>query len=155
MSDGGFELDPRLRSDATSVCELRLCEVLLMNDAAWPWLVLVPRRAGMRELIDLSLSDQQQLSVEMASASQVLQRLYGPDKLNVAALGNIVEQLHIHVIARYRDDPAWPAPIWGLQAPTPYVPARLEEQLIKLRTAFMALTSTSKSTTKSDQAFER
>ena len=115
MSETGFALHPRLAADTVVVTDLPLCRVLLMDDARWPWLILVPRRAGVRELIDLSPAAQQALTGEIARASRTLQTLFSPDKLNVAALGNVVEQLHVHVIARWRGDPAWPAPVWGFQ----------------------------------------
>ncbi len=115
MSGVDFALDPRLVTDTVAVADLPLCRVLLMNDARWPWLILVPRRTGVRELIDLSPAEQQVLTGEIALASHAMKALYAPDKLNVAALGNMVEQLHVHVIARWRGDPAWPAPVWGFQ----------------------------------------
>lgn len=115
MSDAGFALDPRLAADTFALGDLSLCRALLMNDARWPWLILVPRRAGVRELIELSDADRHALTEEISLASRALQGGCRPEKLNVAALGNVVEQLHVHVIARRRDDPAWPAPVWGFQ----------------------------------------
>jgi diadenosine tetraphosphate (Ap4A) HIT family hydrolase len=108
-----FQLDPRLDADTAFVCDAPLSRVLLMNDANYPWLILVPRRAELRELIDLSAEAQMRLWQEIARVSEVMRELFAPDKLNVAALGNVVAQLHVHVIARYEGDPAWPAPVWG------------------------------------------
>lgn len=108
-----FVLDPRLAGDTHFVADLALSRVLLMDDARWPWLILVPRRAGLRELVDLEIDAQHRLLDEVNRAARVLQRLHAPDKLNVAALGNVVAQLHVHVIARHSTDPAWPSPVWG------------------------------------------
>lgn len=135
MSEAGFVLDPRLACDTAPVVDLLLCRVLRMDDARWPWLILVPRRAGVRELVDLSLADQQALSGEIARASRALQTLFSPDKLNVAALGNVVEQLHVHVIARYRNDPAWPAPVWGFEPDQRRAVGQPEARIAELRQA--------------------
>ena len=112
-----FELDPRLAADTHLVIEWPLCDVRLMDDAQYPWLVLVPRIAGSRELIDLDPGARLRLQQEIDSAAQVLKQMFAPDKLNVAALGNVVEQLHVHVIARFRHDAAWPKPVWGVHPP--------------------------------------
>ena len=138
MSSAGFSLDPRLAADTRAVAELSLCELRLMNDARWPWLILVPQVAGARELIDLDVVAQRHLLSDIDAASRALERLYAPHKLNVAALGNVVEQLHVHVIARYRDDPAWPAPVWGRGAAEPYAQATLAQRLDELRSVFRA-----------------
>jgi diadenosine tetraphosphate (Ap4A) HIT family hydrolase len=97
-----------------------LARVLLMNDARWPWLILVPRREGLVELTDLELADQTQLMDEAGRASRFLKSRVRADKINVGALGNIVRQLHLHVVARVVGDPAWPGPVWGHGATTPY-----------------------------------
>ncbi|MCV6574180.1 MAG: HIT family protein [Cohaesibacter sp.] len=112
MSD--FSLDPRLKADSLALCELELCTVRLAKDANYPWLIMVPKVAGMVELIDLSLQDQHKLTDEIALISSLLRSVTQCDKLNVAALGNMVRQLHIHVIARFEEDGAWPGPIWGV-----------------------------------------
>lgn len=112
-----FELDPRLAADTHLVIEWPLCDVRLMDDAQYPWLILVPRIAGSRELIDLDPGARLRLQQEIDSAAQVLKQMFAPDKLNVAALGNVVEQLHVHVIARFRHDAAWPKPVWGVHPP--------------------------------------
>ncbi|CAA7617631.1 Histidine triad (HIT) protein [Magnetospirillum sp. LM-5] len=115
-----FELHPRLTADTIPVTDWPLCRVMLMRDANYPWLVLVPRRHGVTEIHELDQSDRQTLIEEIAAASQRLQNLTQAYKINVAALGNVVPQLHIHVIARFTTDPAWPAPVWGKVPAKPY-----------------------------------
>ena len=105
-----FELDPRLAADTTTVGTLGLCTLLLMNDRRWPWLILVPMREGLRDFHDVASADKPALIEEIDRASNALQRLHDPDKINIAALGNMVPQLHVHVIARFTTDPAWPRP---------------------------------------------
>ncbi|MCX7564007.1 HIT family protein [Xanthomonadaceae bacterium XH05] len=139
MSGTDFELHPRLAADTATVCDLGLSRVLLMDDITWPWLILVPRRTSLRELVDLPRPDRHRLDDEVALASHVLLTLYRPDKLNVAALGNVVEQLHVHVIARHVGDPAWPAPVWGRQPPRTHAPDLRAERVKALRSAFAAL----------------
>jgi len=135
MSGAGFALDSRLAADTLALGDLSLCRALLMNDARWPWLILVPRRAGVRELIELPDTDRHTLIEEISLASRALQTLFSPDKLNVAALGNVVEQLHIHIIARRRDDPAWPAPVWGFQPERRVAPSPQDTRIAQLRQA--------------------
>lgn len=108
-----FELDPRLAKDTVFVANWDLCEVRLMDDAQFPWLVLVPRRAGVSELDDLNEADRTRLMHEIQHAMKTLRAVVKCDKLNVGALGNIVSQLHVHVVARCKDDAAWPGPVWG------------------------------------------
>ena len=108
-----FELDRRLAHDSRDVTNLPLCNVRLMDNKKFPWMVLVPRVAGASEWIDLSREQQHQLSDEIAVVSHILNALTTPDKLNIATLGNQVSQLHVHVIARYKVDAAWPDPVWG------------------------------------------
>ena len=115
-----FELHPQLAADCFIVGDLSLCRVLMMNESRYPWFILVPRRADMREMHHLSTADQQQLWQESAQFSQLLEEQFQPDKLNVAAIGNMVPQLHIHHIARYKTDAAWPAPVWGKFKPLAY-----------------------------------
>ena len=133
-----WTLDPKLDADTHPVVSLGLCDLRLMDDANYPWLVLVPRVLDMRELVDLSESQQHLLLDEIGRASRALQTLFRPHKLNVAALGNIVAQLHVHVIARQLDDPAWPAPIWGRVEARAYEPEALVERVRQLRRAFGA-----------------
>lgn len=121
MTDA-FSLDPRLSADTHAVGDLALCSVLLMDDARFPWLILVPRRAGLSEWTDLSEPDAAALTGEIRIAVNVVQALARPDKVNVAALGNVVAQLHLHVVARFRSDPAWPGPVWGHGERRPYPP---------------------------------
>jgi diadenosine tetraphosphate (Ap4A) HIT family hydrolase len=133
-----WTIDPKLEEDSHPVASFELCDVRLMDDANYPWLVLVPRVAGMRELIDLSDAQQQRLLEEIGRASRALQALFQPHKLNVAALGNVVAQLHVHVIARQLDDPAWPSPVWGRVEARSYEPEALVERVYRLRDAFGA-----------------
>jgi diadenosine tetraphosphate (Ap4A) HIT family hydrolase len=104
-----------------------------MNDRAYPWLILVPRRTAKRELIDLSSADQGLLLGEIGQACRAIKKALKPEKLNVAALGNVVPQLHVHVIGRFIDDPAWPRPIWGVQAPQPFDTDEAEVEVIQWR----------------------
>nr|WP_163501719.1 HIT family protein [Halomonas socia] len=113
-------LDPRLDADTFPITELPLSRVLLMNDARFAWLILVPRRSGASEVSDLDAADQAQLWREAAQLGDALKQALGGDKLNIAALGNVVSQLHVHVIVRHRDDAAWPAPVWGHGEAEPY-----------------------------------
>ena len=115
-----FELHPRLAADCIELGDLPLCKVLLMNDANYPWLVLVPRRAEVREIYQLSPVDQQQLMAESSMISKRMQAHFAAHKMNLAALGNLVPQLHIHVIARYTHDLAWPTPVFGLHPAQAY-----------------------------------
>lgn len=108
-----FTLHPQLEADTAPFRELDLSTVRIMDNGLLPWLILVPRVADLRDLIDLTEDQQQQLTREVAVASQALRGAFKPDKLNVAALGNMVPQLHVHVIARFSSDPAWPKPVWG------------------------------------------
>lgn len=133
-----FQLDPRLEADTFPVRDLVLCRVLLMNDGRFPWLILVPRRPDMREIIDLGEADAAILLAEIRAASQVTRALFQPHKLNVAALGNAVPQLHVHIIARQTTDEAWPRPIWGVGTSLPYDPKTASKQVQELAQAFDA-----------------
>ncbi|WP_218309460.1 HIT domain-containing protein [Alteromonas antoniana] len=115
-----FKLDERLANDTCRVGLLPLCEVLLMNDSQFPWVILVPQLEGLTEILDLSQEDQTRLWEESRQVSMALRELCQPDKLNIAALGNVVSQLHLHHVARYKNDVAWPAPVWGRQPAVPY-----------------------------------
>jgi diadenosine tetraphosphate (Ap4A) HIT family hydrolase len=99
---------------------MALCDVRLINDARYPWLILVPRRAGVTEIIDLAADDRRRLADEVDRCARALRAHTGADKMNVAALGNQVPMLHVHVIARFRNDDAWPGPVWGVLPPSPY-----------------------------------
>ena len=115
-----FTLDPRLAADTRPVAALPLCDVRLMDDARYPWLVLVPRVPGLVEILDLAPDDQLTLFDEIRLCARALQAQTDAHKLNVAALGNVVRQLHVHVIARFEHDDAWPRPVWGAHPPVPY-----------------------------------
>ena len=129
-----FLLHPQLASDTVAVCDLPLCQVLLMNNSNFPWLILVPRQEALRELFDLSDTDYITLMNEVRF---VAERFYGmtkADKINVAALGNVTPQLHIHVIARFTNDAAWPNPVWNSNVPAAaYTPEALEGLVARLR----------------------
>lgn len=127
-----FSLDPRLSNDCEWVCDLALCKVLLLKDANYPWLVLVPRVANCIEIIDLNSEQQQQLWRESALVSEVLKQLFTPDKLNVAAIGNVVAQLHVHHIVRYSSDLCWPKPVWGQYPAKAYTPEDLAQRTQQL-----------------------
>ena len=128
-----FQLHPQLAADTLHVTALPLCDVLLMNDANYPWLILVPRIVGTCELLDLGESNRVRLWREIDIASQALRDMFAPDKLNIAALGNVVNQLHVHVIARFKNDAAWPKPAWGAQPAKAYSAAEIAERVDTLR----------------------
>jgi diadenosine tetraphosphate (Ap4A) HIT family hydrolase len=128
-----YELHPQLAADSHPLASLALCDLRLLDDANYPWLVLVPRVAGARELIDLGTDQRRQLSDEIDLAARLLRDVFRPFKLNVAALGNLVPQLHVHAIARFEGDPAWPAPVWGRVAARPYEPEALVERMQALQ----------------------
>lgn len=128
-----FQLHPKLASDCFSVGDFPLCKLLLMNDHNYPWFILVPRRVEVREIYELSDLDQAQLWRESSQLSRSLMQAFKGDKLNIAALGNQVPQLHLHHIVRFQKDAAWPAPVWGRVASQPYSPAERAECLDKLK----------------------
>jgi diadenosine tetraphosphate (Ap4A) HIT family hydrolase len=118
-----FTLHTQLAKDTVPVGDLALARVLLANDANYPWLILVPRRPGLTEIIDLEPNEQIQLLGEVDAAARVLKSVTECEKLNIAALGNVVAQLHVHVIGRRHSDAAWPKPVWGIAPPSSYIPA--------------------------------
>jgi diadenosine tetraphosphate (Ap4A) HIT family hydrolase len=124
-----FVLDPRLLQDTLPIGDFPLCRLLLSNDSNYPWFILVPRRANISEVFQLEPVDQLRLWQETTVLAERLKEVFEADKLNVAALGNVVSQLHMHVIVRRRDDVAWPAPVWGKQPAVPYT----EDQLVAIR----------------------
>ncbi|UEM04434.1 HIT family protein [Skermanella rosea] len=128
-----FKLHDRLAADTVLVHPLTLCQLLCMNNRVWPWLILVPARPDVTELHHLPAGDRAVLMEEIAQASALLDGMFRPDKLNVAAIGNVVPQLHVHVVARRRDDPAWPNPVWGSGIAEPYAPADLDALVLRLR----------------------
>ena len=115
-----FALDPRLQQDTLPIGDFPLCRLLLSNDSNYPWFILVPRREAISEIFQLDVADQLQLWQETTALAQVLKDSFDADKLNVAALGNVVSQLHMHVIVRKHEDAAWPAPVWGRHPAKPY-----------------------------------
>jgi diadenosine tetraphosphate (Ap4A) HIT family hydrolase len=117
MSEESWSLHPQLQTDAAAVGDLALSRVLAINDADYPWLILVPRRAGASEIADLSGEAAAELMTEIARMSRILKDVTQCDKINIAAIGNIVPQLHVHIVARRKDDPLWPRPVWGVVAP--------------------------------------
>ncbi|MGY0557154.1 HIT family protein [Lysobacter sp. A421] len=131
--DHGWQLDPRLADDTHPVAMLELSELRLMDDANHPWLILVPRIEHMVEWIDLDPDQQAQLTREIDLASRALQQAFRPHKLNVAALGNQVSQLHVHVVARFESDIAWPRPVWGTVSAKPYSPEKLVARIRQLQ----------------------
>jgi diadenosine tetraphosphate (Ap4A) HIT family hydrolase len=133
--EAGFTLDPRLAGNTAFVADWTLCRVLLMDDARFPWLILVPRRPGLAELDDLDEEDRTRLMHEIGRAMQALRDVAACDKLNVGALGNIVRQLHVHVVARREADAAWPGPVWGAGVAQRYAADARETLLGQLRAA--------------------
>lgn len=122
-----FRLHDRIEADTVALGRTSLCEIRLMNDSTWPWVLLVPAVNGVREIYQLSADQQHQLVRESSALSEAMMNEFGGDKMNVAALGNMVPQLHIHHIVRFENDPAWPGPIWGKQAPVSYSEEELEQ----------------------------
>jgi diadenosine tetraphosphate (Ap4A) HIT family hydrolase len=133
-----FVLHPQLEKDSKLVTELLLCSVRLINDVNYPWLILVPRVANISDVIDLSDAQQQTLWQESAIVSRALKHLFTPDKLNVAALGNMVSQLHLHHVVRYKNDASWPKPIWGQVLAKAYPDQQLAEQVKLIKTEIEA-----------------
>lgn len=134
-----FELHPQLAKDCIPISRLKLCRVLLMNDANYPWCILVPERPNISEIYQLSHNERGQLGEESAFVAEAMARAFQPDKMNIASLGNKVPQLHIHHIARYKSDPAWPEPIWGKQPPQPYSKSESMRTIALLEAAFDAI----------------
>ncbi len=121
-----IELHPQLKKDCIELGEFTLCSLLLLNDTNYPWFILLPNRVGITEMHQLSEVDQQQLMTESMFFSQCLEQVFQADKLNIAALGNVVPQLHIHHIARFTTDACWPAPVWGAVSAKPYNESQLK-----------------------------
>ena len=127
-----FQLHPQLEADTHLICRTENCQILLMDDARFPWIVLVPEVADIRELYELKARQQQQAYQSILRISKSLAEYSNADKMNVAALGNQVPQLHIHIIARYETDAAWPGPVWGAGQAEPYRPDQLQQRLSDL-----------------------
>lgn len=134
MNDN-FHLDSRLNKDSCWSMDLKLSRLLLVNNSLFPWLILVPRRKNIKEIIDLNNEDRIMLMDEISLLSKTMEKIFFPDKLNIAALGNMVEQLHIHVIARYKSDSAWPNPVFGYKSQE-YNRIELEKIINKLQEFF-------------------
>ena len=132
-----FKLHPRLIQDSIPVGEFELSNLLIHRDASYPWFILVPSVMQATELTELPMEQQQQVLHEMNQVAAMVTSLYNPDKLNIGALGNVVSQLHIHVIGRFTNDPAWPNPVWGQLAANAYSEAQLEQQLTKIRACLL------------------
>ncbi|TAM61660.1 MAG: HIT domain-containing protein [Rhodanobacter sp.] len=141
MSRDAFALDPRLAADTVPVIGLPLCDVRLMNDARYAWLILVPRRAGLVEVADLPADEQMALWQEVNRAGKALRAVAPCDKLNLGALGNSVRQLHVHVVARCEGDAAWPGPVWGYGRAQPYAEAGLRARRDALCLALADITA--------------
>ncbi|PXX90784.1 HIT family protein [Marinobacter vulgaris] len=143
MSGAGqsFVLHERLEADTVSLGQSGLCEIRLMNDSSWPWILLVPRVVGVREIYQLTGEQQRQLLAESSRLGEGMMELFGGDKLNVAALGNMVPQLHLHHIVRFQDDPAWPGPVWGKLPPRAYTADELTAITSRLKPLIKVLES--------------
>ncbi len=130
-------LNEELAKNSRFVTDLALCEVRIQNEARFPWIILVPKRDNIEEITDLTIEDQEQLLKELRMASNVMQEAFNADKLNIGALGNIVRQLHVHVIARYETDLAWPNPVWGyFELSTQYGADALERRITLIKDGF-------------------
>lgn len=134
----GFALDPKIAADSVGIATLALSDLRLMNDQRFPWLLLVPRRAGAVEMIDLEKPDRAALFEEITAVSAALRTVTRCDKLNVAALGNQVRQLHVHVVARFAGDAAWPGPVWGMGLAVAYEAGRRDRLIASIRSALPA-----------------
>ena len=128
-----FELHPRLTQDCIAIGRFDLCKLLLMNDSQYPWFILVPERTDLQEIYQLSKADQELLTEESSYLAENLSILYKADKMNIATIGNLVPQLHIHHIVRYRSDKAWPAPVWGKFPAVPYTEQQIADNLERIK----------------------
>jgi len=133
MQDSDFTLHPQLAKDTVPLGDLPLSRVLLIDDETYPWLLLVPRRRGVSEIVDLGSVERAHLMSEITQVADALKAETECDKLNIAALGNVVPQLHVHIIARFRSDAAWPRPVWGVCPPSRYGEAAREDAVARLR----------------------
>ena len=133
MTADPFQLHDRLAADTALIVTWPLCQIRLMLDQTYPWLILVPARTGLRELHELASQDRMTAMEEITRASRALEGLHRPDKINIGAIGNMVPQLHIHIVARFKTDPAWPSPPWGAVPPTPYTAAERDQAITQLK----------------------
>ena len=128
-----FQLHPRLKEDCIAIGRFDLCQLLMMNDSQYPWFILVPRRADIKEIYQLSKSERHTLIEESSYLAENLATLYEADKMNIAAIGNLVPQLHIHHVVRYQSDKAWPAPVWGRFAAVPYTQQQIIDNIAQVK----------------------
>lgn len=128
-----FQLHPRLKQDCIAIGRFELCQLLMMNDRQYPWFVLVPERVGVQEIYQLRKTERQLLTEESSHLAKNIAALYQADKMNIAAIGNIVPQLHIHHIARYQTDKAWPAPVWGKFDAIPYTEREIADNVARIK----------------------
>jgi diadenosine tetraphosphate (Ap4A) HIT family hydrolase len=128
-----FQLHPRLEQDCITIGRFELCRLLMMNDSQFPWFILVPERADLQEIYQLNKADRQLLTEESSYLAENLAMLYQADKMNIAAIGNMVPQLHIHHIVRYKSDKAWPAPVWGKFDAVPYTGQQITDNLARIK----------------------
>jgi diadenosine tetraphosphate (Ap4A) HIT family hydrolase len=128
-----FQLHPRLKQDCITIGRFHLCQLLMMNDSQYPWFILVPEKANITETYQLSKQERHTLTEESCYLSETLATLYKADKMNIAAIGNLVPQLHIHHVVRYQTDKAWPAPIWGKFAAVPYTRKEITENIAQVK----------------------
>jgi len=128
-----FQLHPRLEQDCIAIGRFELCRLLMMNDSQYPWFILVPERADLQEIYQLSKAERELLTEESSYLAETLANLYQADKMNIAAIGNLVPQLHIHHIVRYQTDKAWPAPVWGKFAAEPYTEQQIADNLARVK----------------------
>ncbi len=128
-----FQLHPRLKEDCIAVGRFDLCQLLMMNDSQYPWFILVPEKAGLTEIYQLGKAERHLLTEESCYLAENLAVLYKADKMNIAAIGNLVPQLHIHHVVRYQTDKAWPAPIWGKFTAVPYTQRQMIYTLAEVK----------------------
>jgi diadenosine tetraphosphate (Ap4A) HIT family hydrolase len=128
-----FKLHPQLEKDSYILAEFNLCKVLLINDSNYPWLCLVPKRENISEMHELEEDDEMILLSEIMQTSRIMKKVFNADKINIAALGNMVPQLHVHVVVRYKTDVAWPSPIWGKAEMIEYTDKQIEDIKEKLK----------------------
>jgi len=128
-----FQLHPRLEQDCITIGRFDLCRLLMMNDSQYPWFILVPERADLQEIYQLNKAERELLTEESSYLAENMAALYKADKMNIAAIGNIVPQLHIHHIVRYQVDKAWPAPVWGKFDAVPYTERQIADNLTRIK----------------------
>ncbi len=133
MMNSVFQLHERLQQDCIAIGRFNLCQLLMMNDSQYPWFILVPERADIKEIYQLNNADRQFLNQESCLLAENMAELFNADKMNIAAIGNLVPQLHIHHIVRYKTDKAWPAPVWGKFVAQPYTDEQISELTAKVK----------------------